>query len=488
MAGITSQFLPSREMYKDYSAEANIYNQTLGDTPLSPFMNIAKGISEGIDLGNKANAFIRDNSAEGAERRRLDLETKRAQASAIQSSASIQAIQARHAAILDQAELLSKQTKLQEETLKGQSSVREQQLLVEAYKGMEQIQDARSLGDFLSDPRFIPLKANAQFGSVMRNQAAQLIPGAAPEEQVRLVQMAEALSPGSGAKLEPLLSSEAQNMTISPARTGARGSASKENTALFEQQVLTKFHKEAKPGFEVKGYEVHSGTGDDAGNPAGEFMVLEHPETKERQLIEMNKFLYGSPTQKAAQKAIVDNLAIRMDTIARQNALDKKNKTGLHSDVPGVAKGDPTKNRVNVSKDIQLDAREKATKAALGIDYENDVANPYVKQIDAVVSTSASKGSYGDQEKRAVERLADELVVKEGLTGVAAKNRKAGIMQGAVTMYRNTLRRKKASEELQSKIKVSGMTSPTPVISPTPSDSPMPNSSPMPISSTPNLR
>lgn len=216
---------PGRKIYDDASGEINAFMQGLGNANVNPLMDIAEGLDKGITLATKANQFLEDIGPTGAERRRLELDTARAQASTQQSQATINAVKAKATALNEQAIIEKEKLDLQQGIFDANNGIRNSQLATEGIEGMSQIQDAASLTAYIRQPKFGPIRADKQWGANVRNSAALLMHGATPEEQVELIQAAEAAAPGSEAQLSKVASSEAQQLIMSPLDTARLRSA-----------------------------------------------------------------------------------------------------------------------------------------------------------------------------------------------------------------------------------------------------------------------
>jgi hypothetical protein len=478
MAGITSQFAPSRELYKDYSTEADIFNSTLGDTPLSPLANVAKGINAGVDLGNKVNTFIRDNSPQAAEMRRLDLEIKRSQASTQSQAASMGAIKARHAAVLDEASLLKETVDLEKDTMKAQDSVSEMKLMREAYQGMSQIQDAASFNAFLSEPKFLALQKNEDFGNIMRNRASRLLIGAAPEEQVKLVQLAESISPGSGAKLEPLLSTQAQALTADPYKAAkANGTAQPKKTAaqlareedlrLSTASSFNSLNKNIRKGFQLSDIKYNPG-GPDAtkGVPLGSYVEAIHPESKEVQRIPLGD--YVTAKDKTRDSKITALEYIIKKTMAN-NPAQKQQEGGSAKLVTGEQSGTVNlRNSTDQSKSApRLDTQEaKIVKQTLGLPNVTPEMAPYLSKIAEIGATAKGwSKSTDDAVTDQVKKLARAAGVDPN--GEWARQKTKEAIEVTKSLFRSKQKRLLMAEKRNNAVPQSGL--PTPTISSRPS-------------------
>lgn len=235
-----STFKPSRELYKDFSTEAGIYNQTLGNANLSPIMDAVQGINAGLTLADNIQSTWNNIGPDGVERRRLEMEEARTRAETEKHALTIKAIEAKHKAILDETILLDKQTKLQESTLEHQWGGEKLRVLSKAYSGMGQIQDAASLYAYLSNPEFAILYGDEKFGNLVRARSADLIRTASPEDQINLIQIAEAFKPGSG---QQIISVSPPSIAESLGKQPASGGTSK--TPSYTERV-------AREGMETK--------------------------------------------------------------------------------------------------------------------------------------------------------------------------------------------------------------------------------------------
>lgn len=476
MAGITSQFAPSRELYKDYSTEADIFNSTLGSTPLSPLANVAKGLNAGVELGNNLNTFIRDNSPQAAEMRRLDLETKRSQAATQAQAASMGAIKARHAAILDEASLLKETVDLERDTIKAQDVVTEAKLMREAYQGISQIQDAASFNAFLSDPKFLALQKNEDFGNVMRNRASRLLVGASPEEQVKLIQLAEAVSPGSASKLENAISGSAKAMLADPTKGSRSGNGQPKKTAaqlareedlrLSTASSLNSINKNIKAGFQIKDIQYNDGSGNaPKGVPQGRYIVAEHPQSKETQYISLENYVTATDKSRETRLAALELMLKR--SMARGNA-PKQGGESMQM-VTGEQSGAVNlRNSTDQSKAApRLDTQEaKIVKQTLGLPKVTPEMAPYLGKIAEIGATA--KGwtkSTDDAVKDQVKKLARAAGVDP--EGEWARQKEKEAIEVAKSLFRSKQKRLLMAEKRNNAVPVSGL--PTPTISSRPS-------------------
>jgi len=470
MAGITSQFAPSRELYKDYSTEADIFNSTLGDTPLSPLANVAKGINAGVDLGNKVNEFIRDNSPQAAEMRRLDLEIKRSQASTQAQSASIGAIKARHAAILDEATLLKESVGIEEETMKLQDSVSEMKLMKEAYQGISQIQDAASFNAFLAEPKYLALQKNETFGNIMRNRASRLLVGASPEEQVKLIQLAEAVSPGSASKLENAISSSAKAMLADPTK-GSRTSngqpkktaaqlAREEDLRLSTASSLNSINKNIKAGFQIKDIQFNDGSGNaPKGTPQGRYLVAVHPQSKEEQIISLENYVTATDKSRETRLAALELMlkkSISRGIAPKQDGESMRMVSGEQSGAVNL------RNSTDQSKIApKLDTQEaKIVKQTLGLPNVTPEMAPYLSKIAEIGATAKGwSKSTDDAVKDQVKKLATAAGVDPN--GEWARQKEKEAIEVTKSLFRSKQKRLLMAEKRNNAVPVSGLPTPT---------------------------
>jgi len=212
-------------MYNDGSSAVNAFMQGLGNANLDPMKDILQGVDAGLGLATKFDTTMRELGPEGAERRRIEMETKKLELENAKLTQELKSIEVRHRVATENDVLKQKQLELKQRLLELDMGTEDFPKVSAALDGLSQIKDARSFTDFLNDPRFAVLANNQMFSDYVRSRAGMLMRSATPEEQVDLARTVEAFQKGGSKELTPLMSEAAQR-SIARQSAGSKAEAS----------------------------------------------------------------------------------------------------------------------------------------------------------------------------------------------------------------------------------------------------------------------
>lgn len=221
MAGPSPSFSP-RKIFTDSNYQGDAFLKGLGNANVSPFADVVEGIASGIKLGSAAIDLYDKISPEAQELKRLELETKKAQAETAKNQATITGVKAHSDAINEAAIIAADTTDLKKRALDSQLALENHQKLNEAIDAMSQINDPASLTQLINDKNYAHLLTDKDFAAQIKNKAATLLRQTDnPQDEVNLIRTVAGIDPAAAKTMEGFASKEAQLAIASPVQAAA---------------------------------------------------------------------------------------------------------------------------------------------------------------------------------------------------------------------------------------------------------------------------
>lgn len=206
----------TRHIFSDPNFANDAFTAGLGNANLSPFKDIAEGLSAGVKLGTEISDFVRDIGPIGQERRRLEAEIQKLDAQIKQSQALTGASNTRVTLATENERILQAQAESDSATITAQVNAESLKDFQRVMSDINQLRgDPASLIRYLQNTsNFGTAIASEKFKPTIGTMVGSTMLVASPAEQEQLYKALTAVSPSTAKSVLQTLPPDIQDQFL----------------------------------------------------------------------------------------------------------------------------------------------------------------------------------------------------------------------------------------------------------------------------------
>lgn len=210
----TPAFAP-RNLFNDHNFAGDAFLKGLGSAPLSSVKAVVTGFSAGLDNGKKISDLINANSEQAQRAREAELKKQELDTKLAEQKLKLETSKATVAVSTEAGETAKINSQNSFDTKKGSQNLEREIKRDQVYSDLNQIKDPESFIQYLENRSKLAIfEDDKGFADVVRSEAVLRLSDADPEQQLKLLRIAESYSPGSAKALAQFTSKETQEAML----------------------------------------------------------------------------------------------------------------------------------------------------------------------------------------------------------------------------------------------------------------------------------